>query len=125
MPGSPSHPNTQPPRNARRCRDRRAGRDADRGQAAVFVVLVAVAMFAVVVTGLTTLGRRVVDRARAQSAADAAALASVDGGRAPAAELAAAAGGSVASWERLADGTVVVTVRLGGISATASASSAP
>jgi hypothetical protein len=97
----------------------------DRGQAAVFVVLVAMAMFTLTTIAVSTVGRRVVDRSRAQSVADGAALASVDGGRGAAERLASMGHGVVVSWVRVDADTVVVTVRVGDGTATARASSAP
>ena len=95
---------------------------ADRGQAALLLVLLAAAMLAVAVLALAGLGRTSADRTRAQSAADAAALASVDGDRREAVELAAMHGAEVVSWRRgPGPSTVTVTVRLGEVTATARA----
>jgi hypothetical protein len=82
----------------------------DRGQA-VPLAAALVAVAAVLVVGVGTFAGDVVDAGRARSAADAAALAGVRGGRAAAAQLAAANGGRLVGWEQLGD-TVVVTVRV-------------
>ncbi|MGB3736663.1 MAG: pilus assembly protein TadG-related protein [Ilumatobacter sp.] len=98
----------------------------DRGQAAVLVITVAAVLLVVIVLALATMGRTAVDRTRAQTAADAAALASLDGGRPSADSLAEQHGAAVVSWFR-GPGTseVTVTVRLGDTTATARASNAP
>jgi len=75
------------------------------------------AMAVIVVAGLLTIAvgsmaADVVDAARAQTAADAAALASIDGGRAAASSLAGEHGGTVVAWSQ--QGTVItVSVRVG------------
>ena len=73
--------------------------DRDRGQAAIMFVVVAVAIAAATASALAHFGVRVRERTRAQSAADAVALASLDGGRQAAVRLAAANGAIVLSWE--------------------------
>jgi hypothetical protein len=90
------------------------------------VVAVAAALVVVVIVGLADLGRTSADRTRAQTAADAAALASVDGDRADAVALAAEHGATVVDWT-VGPGPdeVTVTVRLNGLQATARASIAP
>ena len=70
----------------------------DRGQAAVLLIVVASVIFLVTTTALGVLGGRVVERTRAQTAADAAALVSLDGGRAGAELLAARHGAELVSW---------------------------
>ncbi len=103
------------------------GRDApggcDRGQAVVLllavVVLVVLSMVAV-----DRFGARVVGIEQAQIAADAAALAGVDGGRTAAARLAAANDAVLVSFTVLGD-DVLVTVVVDGVGATARASRAP
>jgi hypothetical protein len=98
----------------------------DRGQAAVLLVVVASAIFLVSTLALVVLGGRVVERARAQTAADAAALVSLDGGRPSAEVLAARPGAELVSWVRgPADDEVTVVVRLGRARATARATDAP
>lgn len=96
----------------------------DRGQA-MPLVLIAVVMAVVVTLGLAQLGRSAGDAARARTAADAAALAGVEGGRPAAERLAAQHGGELVAWNRSGpdDGvTVTVTVRVGRARATAAAS---
>jgi len=98
----------------------------DRGQAAVMVVIVAAVLFVTLSVALVAFGGRLLDRARAQTAADAAALAATDGGR-PAAELLARRHGATlviftqAPWSS----HVTVVVRVGQASATAAATNAP
>ena len=60
---------------------------SDRGSAMVFVVLVALGFTVAAGAGLAQLSRDLIDVSRARSAADAAALASLEGGRAAAEEL--------------------------------------
>ena len=81
----------------------------------------ALAALAVVLTvAFGTFTGDVVDAARARTAADAAALASVEGGRPAAARLAGQHGATVVTWRR--EGTsVTVTVRVGDAVATARA----
>lgn len=86
-------------------------RERDRGSMLVFTVLVGVAICAAVTLALVPFLTDLVHRQQAQSAADAAALAGVTGGRAASASLAAANDGVLVSWSR--DGravTVTVTV---------------
>ncbi|MGB0111597.1 MAG: hypothetical protein WBP59_00100, partial [Ilumatobacteraceae bacterium] len=64
----------------------------DDGHAAIGMVVIAAALFMALSFGLAELGGRVVGRTRAQTAADAAALASLAGGRSAAAALAAVHG---------------------------------
>ena len=96
----------------------------DRGQAtplaAVVVVLAVVATFAI-----AHLGRTVTDAGRARTAADAAALAGVEGGEAASARLAAEHGATIVSWSSSGPPdavVVIVTVRVGRVRATAAAS---
>lgn len=91
----------------------------DRGQA----VPLAAAMMAVVtvaLVGLVPAGRALADRARARTAADAAALAAAVDGEAAARELAHANGAELIEVERTGD-EVVVGVRLGDVEARARA----
>jgi len=101
----------------------RRRRAADRGQA-VPLLLALVAIAAVLMAAAGHLGARVVDRSRAQTAADAAALAGVIGGLDAAASVAAANGGTVVAY-RVLDLDLVVTVRVDGEMATARATRAP
>lgn len=98
----------------------------DHGQAAVLVVTVAAALLVVMLAALASMGATSIDRTRAQTAADAAALASVDGGRVEADSLAAAHGATVVDWwPGPGPDEVTVTVRLGDVTATARASVSP
>jgi shikimate kinase len=98
-------------------RDRRVR--SDRGQA-VPLVAALVAVAGVLALGTGELSRDVVDAGRARSAADAAALAGVDGGQPASVALAASNGATIVGWERVG-GDVVVTVRVGEATATARA----
>ncbi|GEM_PF-111261 len=92
---------------------------ADRGQAVpLLVVVLAVAVTAMLM--VAQLGGVVVDRERARTAADAAALAGVEGGRAAAEIEARANGGTLEAWV-VSDGFSQVTVRVGRARATARA----
>jgi hypothetical protein len=71
-----------------------------------------VVVAAVLVLGIGVLAGDVVDAGRARSAADAAALAGVRGGRVAAVQLAAANGATLLTWAQSGD-TVTVTVRVG------------
>jgi len=96
----------------------------ERGQAVPLVAVVVV--IAVVLTAaMGHFGRDVVDAGRARTAADAAALAGVEGGRAASARLAAEHGAELVAWSRSGDDraiTVRVTVRVGRARASAAAS---
>jgi hypothetical protein len=76
------------------------------------VVAGLVAVAAVLVLGAGVLAGDVVDAGRARSAADAAALAGVHGGRRAASHLAAMNDARLIGWEQQGD-SVVVTVRVG------------
>ena len=98
----------------------------DRGQSAVLVLVVALLLGVALLTALVDFGGVTQDRARAQTAADAAALASLDGGAAAAHDFAARHGATVVTWSRgPGDDEVTVWVRLGQSTATARASNAP
>jgi hypothetical protein len=88
------------------------------------VVVVAVAFTVAAGTGLARLSRDLIDVTRARSAADAAALASVEGGRAAAVELAVTNGATLVSWAQVG-ADVVVEVRVGDAVATARATNVP
>ena len=93
--------------------------DSDEGQVTPLSVMVlAVAVVTLVV--IAHLGGLVVDRTRARTAADAAALAGVAGGR-PGAEAQARANGATLEAWVVADGFTQVTVRVGRARATARA----
>ncbi len=98
-------------------------RSDDHGSA-VLMVTVAVVMAGLVAVATAELGVAMVQRQRAQIAADAAALAGLEGGRTGADRLARANGGQLAEFDR-DDWTVTVTVRLGDATARASASDGP
>lgn len=97
----------------------RRGLGRDDGQAVPLIAALAV-IAGVLVLGLAALGADVVDAGRARSAADAAALAGVHGGRAAADALAGRNGATLTTWRRVGD-DVVVTVRVGDATATARA----
>lgn len=95
----------------------------DRGQAVV-LLLVVVVMAAVSVVGVGLFSARVVDRGRAQTAADAAVLAGTTGGRAAAARLATSNGAVLLSYAEAGD-VVTVVVDVDGERATARATDGP
>lgn len=97
--------------------------DRDRGQALV-VVLGVVAVAALLVVAVASVGGRLVRRDRAQAAADAVALAAVVEGRAGAAALAARNGASLVSYQEDGD-EVTVVVAVDGERATARATDGP
>lgn len=99
---------------------------SDGGQAAVFVVIVAAVLLVVIGTAVAGLGRAAADRAQAQTAADAAALAALDGGRTAATRLAAMNNAILVSWRRgPGPGEVTVVVSVDGVQATARATDRP
>jgi hypothetical protein len=96
---------------------------SDRGQAVVLLLAVVVlAALAVIAVGLFS--RRIVDLGRAQTAADAAALAAVVGGRQAATRFAADNGGRLIGFAQSSD-DVTVVVEVGGERATARATNGP
>ena len=97
--------------------------DGDRGQAVVLLLTVVV-MAALGVVGVGQFGSRIVDRARAQTAADAAALAATAGGRAAAVRLASANGAVLVEYDEGAD-VVTVVVDVDGERAVARATDGP
>lgn len=97
----------------------------DDGQAAVMVVAMTSVLFVIMLAGLSVVGGRVVDRVHAQTAADAAALASVEGGRRAADDMAAAHGARVVSLTTGPGAEVTVQVEYGSATATARATDAP
>jgi len=103
----------------------------DRGQA-VPLLLAVVVLCALAAVAVGRAGAALVAHQRAQQAADAAALAGVDGGERRASAIAAANGATVEAFHRevvtgarLDVVTVTVTVRAGGSSATARATNGP
>jgi hypothetical protein len=100
----------------------------DVGQAAAVVVMAVSAVFASTAMALSTMGSGLVDRTRAQTAADAVALASLVAGRTSGVALADRHGATVVSWTSHDDGdgrAVEVVIRLGGATATARATDRP
>jgi len=98
----------------------------DAGQAAVFLLIVVVAVGIALISALVEVGAVTQRRARAQTAADAAALASLDGGAAAASAYAERHGAIVVSWSRGPEPhQVTVFVRLGNTTASARATNAP
>ncbi|MBI5088540.1 MAG: hypothetical protein HZB15_06685 [Actinobacteria bacterium] len=96
---------------------------SDRGQA-VLMVAVVVVLVAIVALGLAHAADVVLERQHAQTAADAAALAGVQGGRPAAARLAAANGATLVSFVQ-EGATVTVVVATGEVRARARASNGP
>jgi hypothetical protein len=96
---------------------------SDRGQAIV-LVLAAVVVAVMCAVAVGRFSARLVDRQQAQLAADAAALAGVDGGRDVAERLALANDGVLMSFD-LNGNEVVVEVRVGDELARARATRAP
>jgi len=90
----------------------------------VLLLLVSVALFVAMAASMATLGGRVLDRRRAQTAADAAALAALAGGRAAAATIAQRHDAVLVSFRDDGD-RVTVSVRIGSFGATAAATDGP
>ena len=84
----------------------------DRGSMSVLVVFVGGAVTALVTLAVLPVLGHLIDRQEARSAADAAALAGVVGGRSSSSALAAANGGELVSWSR-SGRQVTVHVRVG------------
>ncbi len=97
--------------------------ERDRGQAVVLLLAVVV-MAALSVVAVGRFGARVIDRGRAQTAADAAALAATSGGRLAAERLASSNGGRLISYEASGD-SVIVVVDVAGERAAARATDGP
>jgi len=96
----------------------------DDGQAATFVAIALTALTLAVIAALAQFGGSVLDRSAARTAADAAALAWLIGGRAAAIETAGANGAVIVAWSP-APHEVTVTVRRGDAVAVARATDAP
>ena len=96
---------------------------ADGGQAWMLLLFVVVAIV-VAIVGIAQLGVELVHRARARTAADAAALAGTSGGRVAAARIAQRNGAVLVSYRSVGD-LVVVEVVVEGARAAAAASDAP
>jgi NADH:ubiquinone oxidoreductase subunit 4 (subunit M) len=98
----------------------------DRGQAVVMVVMIAAVLFVTMSAALMVVGGRMIDRTRAQTAADAAALASLQGGRSAALALVERYDAELVAYSSTSDqGSVTVVVRLGDATASAAATDAP
>ena len=95
----------------------------DRGQA-VILLLAVVVLAALSVVGVGLFSVRIVDRGRAQTAADAAALAATSGGRSAAVRLASSNGAVLVGYSEDAD-VVTVVVDVDGEKATARATDGP
>ena len=96
----------------------------DRGSAFLLTVLSGLGLISAVMLALMPVLGDLIDRQRARSAADAAALAGVTGGREAAAELAAANGAVLVAWSASGD-EVLVTVTVGDQRVAARATDAP
>ena len=96
----------------------------DEGSALVLTVLTALAVMGAATLALIPVTGELIDRQRARTAADAAALAGTTGGRELAAQLAAANGGALVAWSESGH-TVTVTVRVGDRTAVARATDEP
>jgi hypothetical protein len=96
----------------------------DRGSMLVFVMLVGVALTAAVTLALLPVLTALIDRARAENAADAAALAGVTGGEAASNAIAAANNATLVAWSR-SGFDVTVTVQVGEQEASARATDEP
>ena len=83
-----------------------------------------VVMAALAVVGTAQFSERVIDRGRAQTAADAAALAATAGGRSAAARLATANGARLVGYVEAGE-FITVTVDVGGEQAVARATDGP
>jgi hypothetical protein len=97
---------------------------SDRGSMLVVVVFVGVAISAAVVMVMVPMLSDLIDRQQARSAADAAALAGVTGGREGSLALATANGGELMIWSRNGR-QVTVQVRVGDQVAAARATDEP
>lgn len=96
----------------------------DRGSMLVLVMFVGVALTSAVTLALVPVLEDLVDRQRARSAADAAALAGVIGGRSVASEIAGRNDAVLVSWTEHGD-EVLVTVQVGDHVASARATDGP
>lgn len=96
----------------------------DRGSMLIVTILIGLSITGAATVAAIPFFDAVVDRQRAQNAADAAALAGVTGGSGAAAHLAAENGAELVSWRR-SGRDVVVVVSVDGREATARATDAP
>ncbi len=90
----------------------------------VLTIMVSLAIVAAVAMAVITFTIGLIDRQRAQTAADAAALAGVHGGQSVSAQLAAANGATLVAWSR-SGRSVTVTVVTGDTTASARATDEP
>lgn len=98
----------------------------DRGQATLLVLIVATALCVSLAMAVVGFGGQLIDRTRAQTAADAAALASLTGGSGAARMLAQRHGATLVEFSRGPGvNRVTVVVRLGHATATAAATDDP
>lgn len=98
----------------------------DSGGAGLLTMAATAALTGALLLALGDLGAVVVDRTRARTAADGAALAGLEGGRSEAARIARLHGAELVSWhEDIASSQVTVVVSVDGVAATARASNAP
>jgi hypothetical protein len=96
----------------------------DAGSMLVLTALIGVALIAAITLALVPVLTGLIDRQQASSAADAAALAGVAGGRSAAAMLASTNGGALVGWSK--EGSeVTVRVRVGDQVVTARATDGP
>jgi hypothetical protein len=102
------------------------GSESDRGQAAILVVIIATVLFVALSSALVVIGGGMIDRTRAQTVADAAALAAAVGGL-EAAEMMAQRHGSVlvSFTPGPIAGHVTVVIRTGTATARAVATDSP
>lgn len=96
----------------------------DRGSMLVFVMMVGVALTAAITLAMVPVLADLAERQQARSAADAAALAGVTGGRAEAASIAQRNDGVLVGWSRTGR-EVTVEVRVGDQLAVARATDGP
>jgi len=90
------------------------------------LLVITAALAVVLAVAVADFGHHLIERGRAQHAADAAALASLDGGRAAADLLARRNGATLVSWTRgPGPDEVTVVVRVGASTARARATDAP
>jgi hypothetical protein len=100
----------------------------DRGSMVVLVAMVTVALTVAIGGALVPVVRQLGDQQRAETAADAAALAGVTGGQMASARLASSNGAELVSWKSsgpIGAVTVTVVVRVGERIATARATNGP
>jgi len=98
-------------------------RDRTSGQAVMLAAVVLATVAVLVLMAVARFGAHTVERTRARTAADAAALAGLVGGRPAAVRMAAAHGATITEWSVDGD-DVTVEVHLGGARAAARATDA-